>query len=99
MVSTLRLSPPTTVEETPLAGFDETSEVTAPFKGIPGHGVVGSSSNFPPALPLVLISIGSAAFAVNTIAQDGETNWFEGVLLLGVYVILAMAFYFVGPGR
>jgi Ca2+:H+ antiporter len=47
--------------------------------------------------PLVLISIGSAAFAVNTIAQDGETNWFEGVLLLGVYVILALAFYYLGP--
>jgi len=47
--------------------------------------------------PLELIAITAAAFAVNTIAQDGETNWFEGVLLLGVYLILAIAFYFVVP--
>jgi Ca2+:H+ antiporter len=35
------------------------------------------------------------AFAVNAIAQDGETTWFEGVLLLAVYALLALAFYFV----
>ena len=46
--------------------------------------------------PLELASVVSAAFAVNAIAQDGETNWFEGVLLLGVYVLLGMAFFFIG---
>ena len=35
------------------------------------------------------------AFAVNAIAQDGETNWFEGVLLLAVYAVLGLAFFFV----
>lgn len=50
------------------------------------------------ATPLELIAITAVAFAVNSIAQDGETTWFEGVLLLGVYVILAIAFYFVVPG-
>jgi Ca2+:H+ antiporter len=45
--------------------------------------------------PLELAAVGSAAFVVNAIAQDGETTWFEGVLLLGVYLLLAMAFYFV----
>jgi Ca2+:H+ antiporter len=35
-------------------------------------------------------------FVVNSIAQDGETTWFEGVLLLGVYLLLALAFFFVG---
>jgi Ca2+:H+ antiporter len=49
------------------------------------------------ATPLELVAITAVAFAVNSIAQDGETNWFEGVLLLGVYVILAIAFYFVVP--
>jgi Ca2+:H+ antiporter len=49
------------------------------------------------ATPLELIAITAVAFAVNSIAQDGETNWFEGVLLLGVYIILAMAFYYVVP--
>jgi Ca2+:H+ antiporter len=45
--------------------------------------------------PLELIAIAAAAFAVNSIAQDGETTWFEGVLLLAVYVLLALAFLFV----
>jgi Ca2+:H+ antiporter len=29
------------------------------------------------------------------ISQDGESNWMEGVQLLAVYLILAMAFYFL----
>ncbi|HEX3178263.1 MAG TPA: calcium/proton exchanger [Methylomirabilota bacterium] len=45
--------------------------------------------------PLELIAIAAAAFAVNSIAQDGETTWFEGVLLLAVYALLALAFLFV----
>jgi Ca2+/H+ antiporter len=27
--------------------------------------------------------------------MNGETNWFEGVLLLAVYVILAIAFFYI----
>jgi len=34
-----------------------------------------------------------AVFVLSTIAQDGETHWMEGVMLLGVYVIIALAFY------
>jgi Ca2+:H+ antiporter len=45
--------------------------------------------------PLELIAIGAAAFAVNSVAQDGETTWFEGLLLIGVYALLALAFFFV----
>jgi Ca2+:H+ antiporter len=45
--------------------------------------------------PLELIAIAGVAFAVNAIAQDGETTWFEGVLLLAVYLLLALAFFFV----
>lgn len=48
--------------------------------------------------PLELVSLTAVAFAVSAISQDGETNWFEGVMLLGVYLILAIAFYFVAPG-
>jgi len=29
------------------------------------------------------------------VSGDGETNWLEGLLMLGVYVILGMAFYFL----
>ncbi|HEU4993588.1 MAG TPA: calcium/proton exchanger [Gemmatimonadaceae bacterium] len=44
---------------------------------------------------LELIAIAGVAFAVNAIAQDGETTWFEGVLLLAVYALLGIAFFFV----
>ena len=27
--------------------------------------------------------------------MDGETNWFEGVMLLALYVILALAFFYI----
>lgn len=47
--------------------------------------------------PLELIAIAGVAFAVNAIAHDGETNWFEGVLLLGVYAVLVLAFFFATP--
>ena len=39
----------------------------------------------------VFLSVG----AVSLLVLDGRTNWFEGVQLLAVYSILAMAFYFV----
>ncbi|RYG37228.1 calcium/proton exchanger [bacterium] len=47
--------------------------------------------------PLELVAVAAAAFAVNAIAQDGSTNWFEGVMLLGVYIILGIAFFYVSP--
>lgn len=31
---------------------------------------------------------------VNYLIQDGETNWLEGTMLLGTYVILAIAIYY-----
>ena len=39
----------------------------------------------------VILSVG----VVVIVSMDGETNWFEGVQLLGVYVILAVFFYFL----
>jgi Ca2+:H+ antiporter len=45
--------------------------------------------------PLELIAIGAVVFSISAIAQDGETTWFEGVLLLAIYVLFALAFYFV----
>ncbi len=44
--------------------------------------------------PLDLFAIAGTAFIVNAIAGDGETTWFEGVLLIGVYMVFAIAFYF-----
>ena len=47
--------------------------------------------------PLDLFAIAGTAFIVNAIAGDGETTWFEGVLLIGVYVLFALAFFFSAP--
>ncbi len=44
---------------------------------------------------LELIAIAAVTFAVNSVVRDGETTWFEGVLLLSIYALLALAFYFV----
>ncbi|MGE5702698.1 MAG: calcium/proton exchanger [Clostridia bacterium] len=42
-----------------------------------------------------LAAIGVSAIIAISISRDGATNWFEGVLLLGVYTILGTAFFFV----
>jgi len=57
--------------------------------------VLGRPMNLVFSNPLELVAIAAAAFAVNSIAQDGETTWFEGVLLIAVYALLAMTFFFV----
>jgi Ca2+:H+ antiporter len=44
--------------------------------------------------PLDLFAIAGTAFIVNAITGDGETTWFEGVLLVGVYCLLGTAFFF-----
>lgn len=47
--------------------------------------------------PLHLFAIASTALIVNSIARDGETTWFEGVLLVGVYALFGLAFFFTSP--
>ena len=48
--------------------------------------------------PLHLFAIAATAFVVNAIARDAETTWFEGLLLVGVYILFGIAFFFAGPG-
>ncbi|WP_419729645.1 calcium/proton exchanger [Lichenicola sp.] len=45
--------------------------------------------------PLDLFAIAGTAFIVNAIAGDGETTWFEGVLLIGIYLVFGLAFFFI----
>ena len=45
--------------------------------------------------PLEVVAIGVSVLVVALIAQDGESNWMEGVLLLAVYTILGLTFYFL----
>jgi Ca2+:H+ antiporter len=37
-----------------------------------------------------------AAIIMNLIAHDGKSNWFEGIMLTAVYLIIAIGFYFIG---
>lgn len=46
---------------------------------------------------LDLFAIAGAAFIARSIAADGETNWFEGLVLIGVYILLGLAFFFIAP--
>lgn len=41
-----------------------------------------------------IVAVGAAVAIANLIALDGESNWFEGVQLLGTYLILGLAFFF-----
>jgi Ca2+:H+ antiporter len=62
-----------------------------------GSWLIGNPMNLVFGSPLDLFAITGAAFIVRAIAADGETTWFEGLLLVGVYVLLALAFYFESP--
>jgi Ca2+:H+ antiporter len=44
-----------------------------------------------------LLALVAAVVISALVALDGETNWLEGAQLLGVYLILAVAFFFI-PG-
>ena len=57
--------------------------------------LMGTPMNLVFSSPLELVAIGVVVFAINAIAHDGETTWFEGVLLLAIYVLFGLAFYFV----
>lgn len=42
-----------------------------------------------------VVGMGASVAAATLIGLDGESNWLEGVMLLGVYAILGVAFFFV----
>src|SRR5207237_10764637 len=39
------------------------------------------------------VSVIVAVAVLTLVCQDGETHWLEGAMMLGVYTILALAFY------
>jgi Ca2+:H+ antiporter len=47
--------------------------------------------------PIEITAIALSVLATGLVVVDGESNWVEGLQLMAVYVILALAFYFV-PG-
>jgi Ca2+:H+ antiporter len=42
-----------------------------------------------------IAAIALSVLATNIVVMDGESNWVEGLQLLSVYLILALAFYFI----
>jgi Ca2+:H+ antiporter len=42
-----------------------------------------------------VVSVALTVGVVSLVSMDGESNWMEGVQLLAVYIILAIAFYFL----
>lgn len=45
--------------------------------------------------PFEIAAVALAGLVVTVASLDGETNWFEGVQLVAVYFILAIAFFYV----
>lgn len=45
--------------------------------------------------PFEVVAVLAAVAVVNLVAQDGESNWLEGALLLAVYLVLGIAFFFL----
>jgi len=68
--------------------------LVAPVLVLLSHAI-GQPMNLVFANPLELVAIAGVAFTVEAIASDGETTWFEGVLLLAVYTLLGIAFFYV----
>ena len=56
--------------------------------------VIGRPMNLVFGSPLDLFAIAGAAFIVRSVAADAETTWFEGLLLVGVYLLFALAYHF-----
>ena len=75
----------------------QTALVVAPVLVL-ASWLIGEPMNLVFSSPLDLFAIAGAAFIVRSVAADGETTWFEGLLLVGVYLLFALAYYFVSPG-
>ena len=45
--------------------------------------------------PLEVAAVATAAGICALVSLDGESNWLEGTLLMGVYVILAVSFFYL----
>jgi Ca2+:H+ antiporter len=48
--------------------------------------------------PYELLALAAASVVAALVAQDGESNWIEGAMLLTVYLILALAFFLIPSG-
>jgi Ca2+:H+ antiporter len=42
-----------------------------------------------------VIALTAAAVIAALVSLDGESNWLEGAMLIAVYIIIALAFFFL----
>ncbi len=59
------------------------------LSGLLGHPLTLEFSH------LEVLALALSVGATTIIALDGESNWLEGAMLLGVYALLAIVFFFV----
>jgi Ca2+:H+ antiporter len=45
--------------------------------------------------PMEVVAVMLTVMIVVVLGLDGVTNWFEGALLLAVYIILGIAFFYI----
>jgi Ca2+:H+ antiporter len=65
---------------------------------VPVLVIAGILLNRPFNLVFTVFEVASvllAAIILNLIAHDGKSNWFEGVMLIVVYIIIAIGFFFI----
>lgn len=67
--------------------------LVAPILVIVGY-LVGRPMDLVFQNPLELAALAASILATNAVVRDGESHWLEGVMLLGVYVLLGFAFFF-----
>jgi Ca2+:H+ antiporter len=48
--------------------------------------------------PFEMLAVGLGVAIFSYLVMDGETNWYEGIQLLAVYAIIAVALYFLPAG-
>lgn len=42
-----------------------------------------------------LLALAAASFITAQVAQDGESNWLEGLMLISVYIVIGLAFFVI----
>jgi Ca2+:H+ antiporter len=67
--------------------------LVAPLLVISGH-LLGTPLGLEFTI-LEVVAVFLSVAAVTLLIHDGKTNWFEGLQLLAIYAILAIAFYFI----
>jgi Ca2+:H+ antiporter len=78
-----------------------TTPVIVLLSAILGHFAVGHTEHrldlifSPMEVAAVLLSVA----VVIVVGLNGETNWFEGVMLLAVYAILGITFFYIPSGK